>query len=544
MEFKAIELLSNLVRLSNQSAQSQCRSRSRVRKVSDDWSLQHHGNTYDDQGDDDGPEIDMNKMIEITRARLRTRNQKRLQLQHSQKKATHKRGMQIHQSGNIYPSGNNPSSDDNKRPRIRQRYIQPAIDHSQSRHINRVVDGALVNLPLQRQSQPLQSDSHQSHQSQSQSHQSQSHQSRESQSRPQQSQSQSHQSQSQSHQSQSLSTQSQSQSQQSQSQSQQAQQRSTLLDLNRISLLDANHARFQQWCFLYGSHNYCCNKKAWPAEASIERILFSKENPSKAHTNSQVNAFVGKIDMKNFKRRSQHIHICEIESSITQSLCWNSSRLKSSLTASSPQTETLYVNFTNLFLPGYGFTGHAPQAQFKIDDVDELNVFWNSDISLFLQPQHPTVLQQCLFPLKTDEMLFCPHVSIYAPHESGSVCKTRDIAVLTVPLDTVNLVKQNSDNATTSESQQQQRRQLHLIFKNILQTCTAKQAKHVIVPLGRLMRLKFEPLVVAHCFCQVFLPAMKQNQLKTIELLVTNKSIPTNQWVHNLFSVVNTYIEK
>lgn len=293
-------------------------------------------------------------------------------------------------------------------------------------------------------------------------------------------------------------------------------------DLQKMYILPSNVTRFKEWRSRYREHKTCCNKQKWPEEARVYHIDVSKLKSDSSKTDPSMT----KKDMKLLKKNNQHIHISETES-ITESVCWNACYK----TTSSKMCDTVYVNFTNLFLPGYGFIGHVPPKQYHIDDADELALFWSTDISLYLQPQHPTIKTNKLYPLKCGDMLFCPNVCIYKT--TASECRSRSIGVLSVAIDTVNTVL-DRDSV---------KKMIKDLFMNILTYSKAQNMRKIIIPLGRLLRLKFDPFAIAHGFCQIFLPAMKNNDIGTIELLIpeTDKKSKLNQSVQNILTVIRAY---
>ena len=71
-------------------------------------------------------------------------------------------------------------------------------------------------------------------------------------------------------------------------------------------------------------------------------------------------------------------------------------------------------------MPGMGWCGSAPPDEFKIDDEDELTLFWNTDVALFLHPEHPNFQQfnsRPVFPLDESMALWTPNLKLLVPHD-------------------------------------------------------------------------------------------------------------------------------
>jgi hypothetical protein len=323
--------------------------------------------------------------------------------------------------------------------------------------------------------------------------------------------------------------------------------------LQTITLLEGHRNAFQKWCSVYQSHKNCCNAQTTSANdfpVIHERMLPCQflESQSPKHEFSKCT----REDLQSFLCNQQAIHLSEIETSITESICWrncpsyNSPIKTRNDEKDNTNLETLYVNFTNYILPGYGFTGHVPSADLALDDSDELEVFWNTNLSLYLHPQNPTIQSKKLYPLQQNDTLFCPKVCIYA-HQDDQCCSRR-INISNVPLP---LKKSNSSEDSLNESKKQKqlfdsitKEQLTIIFRHILSIAERNNIKQIIIPLGRFIKLNVDTFVLGHVFCQMFLRAMKRKEIHTVELVISNKckSSTSDRWVQNLMSILKSYI--
>jgi hypothetical protein len=306
-------------------------------------------------------------------------------------------------------------------------------------------------------------------------------------------------------------------------------------ELRKTSILESNYQKFREWLILYNKHRNCCNKKKWPQETQVYDLtptatcVHSFDDPLKR-------VVLTKKDLRRFQSNHQHVRIWEYDQSITESACWKSCRLKTSVftVAQSPscstfrmddvdKPETIYVNFTNMLLPGYGFVGHVPPAKLLIDDPDELALFWSTDLSLYLHPSHPILKsgnQTISVPLKMNQTLYCPNVSIF-DFETG-VCATRDIGVANIVIDPIQIMcARDTQKSSWKEYQKQLLTQL---LNSILQLVERTGIRIIILPLGRFMRLNFDIELVSTMVCDIFLDAMKQNKIQMVELLLPNQT--------------------
>jgi hypothetical protein len=284
--------------------------------------------------------------------------------------------------------------------------------------------------------------------------------------------------------------------------------------LSKLSLLPLYWTRFENWIKLVHSHYDCCvnRNKSAVEKLNLDRKISDKPVPSFT---------ISKDQLRLLTKRKQQVHLSEEFTRLSQSIF-----LKETCTAKNQyKNDTMYVNWTNMFLPGMGFAGNAPTASCQIDDRDELELFWNSDISFYL---HPTKIN---YPLQAYDFIFCKSICVL--DRNKTTCQSRIISVLNIALDYQEL----------PISVERQKGILYLVFSNIIQVCVMKKQTNLVLPIGRFIRAKFELLLIAHCFCKIFLPAMLKGQIQRIEVLFPNSDNKQKKslFYTNFRSVLDAY---
>jgi hypothetical protein len=313
--------------------------------------------------------------------------------------------------------------------------------------------------------------------------------------------------------------------------------------------------KFREWSKLYYSHTKCCNVYHTGNESELMRSLHvSVVNLPHVWTDAEYEknktdaaSRLEMVQMSDF--RGKHIHVSAYEFQKCQ--LWQELPF-ASVSSSVPNNgngvkTTLYVNWTNRFQPGMGFVGCVPEKVCDMIDEDELALFHQTNLFMYLQPEHPTLLENQFLPLDPLQMLYCKSVLVYQGTQSTTAqCKTKQMDVVSVAL-----VKQKFMDEKSIIGEAEQKRILGLVFHNLTQICAAIGAKQIIIPMGRLMRMGFDPFIVGHAFARAFLPMFtphkrERSTLHNIELLLppsssTRPNETSERWVNTITSILHMY---
>jgi hypothetical protein len=180
-------------------------------------------------------------------------------------------------------------------------------------------------------------------------------------------------------------------------------------------------------------------------------------------------------------------------------------------------------------MPGMGWCGSAPPDEFKIDDEDELTLFWNSDVALFLHPEHPSfqprdVNSRSVFPLDESTALWTPNLKLLVPHDRHTLTSTMN--VLHVPFFSMKM--KNNEDIVVKREIDRMFRMIQIFFGTHAHTDIRRSISslivllistdqrsidetgtQVILSMGRWMRNKLIPIMVTLSLAQHVLPLIK-----------------------------------
>lgn len=298
-------------------------------------------------------------------------------------------------------------------------------------------------------------------------------------------------------------------------------------DLQNTDFLAGNHQRYIEWKEQCICHSLHCVKQ-WPKDMPIFKVY---DGGFKEHTSKSENDIsLSKDDVRKFKFYEQFC-ITEYRYSIFDSKFCNH------------QTDdrTAWINLTNIILPGCGWTGSTPLSSHHIDDVDELQLFWNTDLSLYLHPHHPTIQKDVLYPLRHGQILMCPNVCVF-PNKINHHVKSQQHPT-SITTKTTKTIKQFHVLNIALDPTEWTKLSTIRMFQKIVDLCQMTQLRHIVLPIGRLLRMGISIQEISTSICIVFLPWLREQTYQKIEVLIPQNH-QSNNYGDHMKEIVHSFVRK
>ena len=296
-----------------------------------------------------------------------------------------------------------------------------------------------------------------------------------------------------------------------------------LSDADRLQNLPSYKQSCREWKKRFSQHTICCQRSVWPDDYDVQHI-----QPS-----PHMEQMISSIDSTVCPR----IVVQQLASLIDCTLWKNAPRTTDTKTQC-----PLLINFTNPILPGAGCFGtNTPPKILHMDDPDELELIWHSNVFWSIRPDHPQLRHT--YPFRPREGLLNPRIIVYdsiitsASPEQNIQCTSRRLSVLHIPLDGTITAPTVMKKALADS--------MSLLSTAVIQGGYTS----LFFSVGRWMRGGFQELDVAHGLMKTLQSLIQRHFLDDVEILIPagiskSEKSRSDRWKHHLLTTMRSCVAK